>query len=174
MPDGPNAFLPRWAAADYHAGMQVSAFMRMALDEAKRAACRGEVPVGAVLVDGAAGRVLAAAGNAVESGCDPTAHAEMLVIRSAARQLQVPRLAACDLYVTLEPCAMCAAAIAFARIRRLYFGAYDPKGGGVEHGARVFAQPTCHHRPEIIGGLDEGACGAVLQAFFRARRLPGR
>ena len=121
----------------------------------RRAAAAGEVPVGAVLVEGGTGRVLARAGNRVEAGSDPTAHAELLVIRPPPRPGGVARLPDCDLYVTLEPCAMCAAAISFARLRRLYFGAYDPKGGGVEHGARFFHQPTCHHRPEVYGGMRE-------------------
>lgn len=144
--------------------------MRLALAEARRAAQIGEVPVGAVVVDAAAGAAVAAGHNCVEAWRDPTAHAEMLVIRAAARVLKTPRLVHCDVYVTLEPCAMCAQAMAHARVRRLVFGAYDPKGGGVDHGARVFDQPTCHHRPEVIGGVDEAACGAMLQSFFRARR----
>ena len=123
--------------------------------EAEAARDRGEVPVGAVVVDGSTGAVLARAGNGVEAGRDPTAHAEMLAIRAAAAERGTARLVDCDIYVTLEPCAMCAQAIAFARLRRLYFGAADPKGGGVEHGARIFQQPTCHHRPEVIGGIQE-------------------
>ena len=144
--------------------------MDLALAEAERAAARGEVPVGAVLVDGAGGAVLAKAHNRVEEFRDPTAHAELLVIQEAARRLGEKRLTQADLYVTLEPCAMCAQAIAFARLRRLYFGAYDPKGGGVEHGARIFALPTCHHRPEVIGGLEERRSAALLKGFFDARR----
>ena len=144
--------------------------MRLALAEADAAGGRGEVPVGAVLVEGETGRVLARAGNRVKELADPTAHAEMLAIRAAAGESGAPRLTACDLYVTLEPCTMCAAAISLARIRRLYFGAYDPKGGGVEHGARVFGLPTCHHRPEVYGGLDEVATGALLRRFFEDRR----
>ena len=143
--------------------------MELALEQAGRAEARGEVPVGAVLVD-ASGAVLAAAGNEVEARHDPTAHAELLVIRAAAAQRQAPRLEDCDLYVTLEPCAMCAAAISFARIRRLYYGAYDPKGGAVEHGPRFFTQPTCHHAPEIYGGIDEQRAAALLKDFFAARR----
>jgi tRNA(adenine34) deaminase len=143
--------------------------MERALEEARQAASRGEVPVGAVLVDGE-GRVLASAGNRTEESSDPTAHAEILVIRAAAARRGEARLPDCDLYVTLEPCPMCAAAIAFARIRRLYFGAYDPKGGGVEHGPRIFARPTCHHRPEIYGGIDEARAAALLRGFFEARR----
>jgi tRNA(adenine34) deaminase len=147
-----------------------STFMERALAEAERAGARGEVPVGAVLVDGESGAVLAAAGNRTEELADPTVHAEMLVLREAAARLGAPRLAQCDLYVTLEPCAMCAAAISFARLRRLYFAAYDPKGGAVEHGPRFFQQPTCHHRPEVYGGIDEARAGALLRRFFRERR----
>ena len=145
-------------------------FMDRALREAEQAAERGEVPVGAVIVDGQTGVVLASNGNRVEADSDPTAHAEILVIREAASKLGEPRLETCDLYVTLEPCAMCASAIAHARIRRLYFGAYDPKGGGVEHGAQVFARTTTHHKPEIVGGLDEERCAEMLKRFFRERR----
>jgi tRNA(Arg) A34 adenosine deaminase TadA len=144
--------------------------MALALAEAEAAAARGEVPVGAVVVDGASGAVLAAAGNRTEGERDPTAHAELLALRAAARRLGTARLAACDLHVTLEPCAMCAQAIAFARIRRLYFGARDPKGGAVEHGARIFAQPTCHHRPEVYGGIEENHAAQLLQRFFKDRR----
>jgi len=144
--------------------------MSLALAEAEAAAARDEVPVGAVLVDGTTGAILARSGNRVEELHDPTAHAEMLVIRAAATGTQAKRLPECDLYVTLEPCPMCAQAIAFARIRRLYFGAYDPKGGGVEHGPRIFGQPTCHHRPEVQGGIDEARAGELLKAFFRAKR----
>jgi len=146
--------------------------MDIALEEARAAAGRGEVPVGAVLVDGATGAVLARAGNRTEELSDPTAHAEMLAIREAAAQRGDARLPGCDLYVTLEPCAMCAAAIGFARIRRLYYGAADEKGGGVEHGARIFDQPTCHHRPDVYGGIGESDAAALLRAFFRERRGP--
>lgn len=142
--------------------------MDHALEQAQAAAALDEVPVGAVVVCG--GRVVAHAGNRTESLADPTAHAEILAIREAARMLGAPRLAECDLYVTLEPCPMCAAAISLARIRRVYFGAYDPKGGGVEHGPRIFAQPTCHHRPEVYGGIEERRCGEILRAFFRRKR----
>ena len=138
--------------------------------EAEAARDRGEVPVGAVVVDGRTGAVQARAGNAVEAMHDPTAHAEMLAIRDAAAKRGTARLVDCDIYVTLEPCAMCAQAIAFARLRRLYFGATDPKGGGVEHGARIFRQPTCHHRPEVIGGIQESRAGELLRRFFEARR----
>jgi tRNA(Arg) A34 adenosine deaminase TadA len=145
-------------------------YMAQALAEARAAADRGEVPVGAVVVDGATGAVLASAGNRTEELNDPTAHAEVLALRIAAAQAQSPRLPDCDLYVTLEPCAMCAAAIGFARIRRLYFGAEDAKGGGVIHGARVFAQATCHHRPEIMGGIGETEAAMLLKRFFKERR----
>ena len=145
-----------------------SSFMMLALAEAEGAAARGEVPVGAVLV--ADGIVLAAAGNRVETLADPTAHAELLVLRAAAARRFSPRLADCDLYATLEPCPMCAAAIALARVRRLYFAAYDPKGGGVEHGPRIFDQPGCNHRPEIYGGIDEQRAALLLKDFFQARR----
>jgi tRNA(adenine34) deaminase len=141
----------------------------LALEAAAAAAARGDVPVGAVLVD-EAGEVVAACGNQVEADHDPTAHAEMLALRAGAARLGGKRLAGCDLYVTLEPCPMCAAAIALAQIRRLYFAAYDPKGGGVEHGPRIFDQPTCRHRPEIYGGIGERPAAALLRAFFRARR----
>ncbi|MEO5335836.1 MAG: nucleoside deaminase [Magnetospirillum sp. WYHS-4] len=150
--------------------MKGPGYMDQALAEAVAAAMRGEVPVGAVLVDGATGAVLARAGNRTEELGDPTAHAELLAIRAGAAQVGAARLEGCDLYVTLEPCAMCAAAISFARLRRLYFGAYDPKGGAVEHGPRFFAQPTCHHRPEVVGGIQEGRCGDLLRGFFRDRR----
>ena len=142
--------------------------MGLALAEARDAAARGEVPVGAVIVrDGA---VIAAAGNRPRELRDPTAHAELLAIRGACEILRDDRLSGCDLYVTLEPCAMCAAAISFARIRRLYFGAPDPKGGAVEHGPRFFAQPTCHHEPDVYGGIRAGEAAELLQAFFAERR----
>jgi tRNA(adenine34) deaminase len=143
--------------------------MELALAEAKAARDLGEVPIGAVIVS-AAGEVLAQTGNRTLTLRDPTAHAELLAIRAAAAKLGSKRLTACDLYVTLEPCAMCAAAISFARIHRLYFGAADPKGGAVEHGPRFFHQPTCHHAPEVIGGLGETRAGALLKDFFAARR----
>jgi tRNA(adenine34) deaminase len=143
--------------------------MARAFAEAEAAGWRGEVPVGAVLV-GDDGAVIAASGNRVEAEHDPTAHAEMLVLRAGAAALAQKQLDCCDLYVTLEPCPMCAAAISLARIRRLYFGAYDPKSGGVEHGPRIFDQPTCHHRPEIYGGIDERRAGALLRAFFQEQR----
>jgi tRNA(adenine34) deaminase len=142
--------------------------MRVALDAAREAAAAGEVPVGAALVH--RGQVIAQAGNAPRTLHDPTAHAEMRVIRAGAALLGRERLEDCDLWVTLEPCAMCAGAIAHARIARLYYAAADPKGGAVEHGARVFAQPTCHHRPEIYSGIGEGEAGGLLRDFFAARR----
>ena len=143
--------------------------MRLALDAARAAAEAGEVPVGAVLVRG--GDVIATAANAPRTLSDPTAHAEMRVIREGARLLQRERLEDCDLWVTLEPCAMCAGAIAHARIARVYYGASDPKGGAVEHGPRFFAQPTCHHRPEVYPGIGEGEAGELLRGFFRERRM---
>jgi tRNA(Arg) A34 adenosine deaminase TadA len=144
--------------------------MQAALAEAEAAAARGEVPVGAVLVDPATGAIVAAAGNRVEELADPSAHAELLAIRAACAARGQPRLPGLDLYVTLEPCALCAAAISFARLRRVYFGAYDPKGGAVEHGPRFFAQPTCHHAPEVYGGIEETRAGEMLRGFFRQRR----
>jgi tRNA(Arg) A34 adenosine deaminase TadA len=144
-------------------------FMEMALAEAESAAQRGEVPVGAVLVS-STGNILARAGNQTEADADPTAHAEMLVLRIAAKKRGSPRLTDCDLYVTLEPCAMCAAAISGARLRRVVFAAYDPKSGAVEHGPRFFSQPTCHHAPEIVGGVDEKRAQAMLKKFFAEKR----
>ncbi len=143
-------------------------FMELALEEARAAFAEGEVPVGCVLVCG--NDVIARAGNRTLRDRDPTAHAEMLAIRAAAKALGSERLPECDLYVTLEPCAMCAAAASFARIRRLYFGAGDPKGGAVEHGVRYFASPTCHHRPESYGGMAAGEAALLLREFFAARR----
>lgn len=145
-------------------------FMSLSLAEAQKAAALGEVPVGAVVVDGATGEIVASAHNLTESQCDPSAHAELLALRAACAVRQSPRLPECDLYVTLEPCPMCAQAISFARIRRLIFGAYDPKGGGVEHGPRIFDQPSCHHRPEIIGGVREVEAAELLKDFFCVRR----
>ncbi|MBM3569134.1 MAG: nucleoside deaminase [Alphaproteobacteria bacterium] len=143
--------------------------MDLALAEAEAAAARGEVPVGAAVID-AAGRVLARAGNRVEELADPGAHAEMLAIREACRALGSPRLVDCDLYVTLEPCPMCAQAISLARIRRLYWGADDPKGGGTVNGARIFAAASCHHRPELYGGFGAERAARLLTDFFKARR----
>jgi tRNA(adenine34) deaminase len=146
----------------------MTSFMDMALEEARTAGARGEVPVGCVLVrDGA---VLARAGNRTLAERDPTAHAEMVAIRAAAAALGSERLDGCDLYVTLEPCAMCAGALAFARIRRLYYGVADAKGGAVDNGVKFFASPSCHHRPEVYGGLAEAEAGALLKEFFRERR----
>jgi tRNA(adenine34) deaminase len=150
-------------------GSKVLRPMKLALEEARAARDLGEVPIGAVVVSGS-GEILARAGNRTLALHDPTAHAELLAIREACARLGSERLMDCDLYVTLEPCAMCAAAISFARIRRLYFGAPDPKGGAVEHGPRFFAQPTCYHAPEVIGGLDETESAALLRVFFTARR----
>ena len=146
----------------------VHSFMDIALEEAHAAQAAGEVPVGCVIVhDGA---VIARAGNRTLADRDPTAHAEMLAIRQAAARLGSERLTGCDLYVTLEPCAMCAAAMSFARIRRLYYGAADPKGGAVDSGVRFFASPTCHHRPEVYGGINETEAADLLRGFFAARR----
>ena len=144
--------------------------MLRALEIATQAAENGEVPVGAVLIDPETGKILAESGNQVETLNDPTAHAEIMVLREAAGERGSPRLEGLDLYVTLEPCAMCASAISHARIRRVIFGAYDPKGGGIEHGARVFDRETCHHRPEVIGGVDETKCAEILKSFFKSRR----
>ena len=143
--------------------------MLRAFEEAKAAALRGEVPVGAV-VAGQSGEVLAAAGNQTLADKDPTAHAEILAIRAAAKALGSERLIDCDLYVTLEPCAMCAAAISFARIRRVYFAAGDEKMGAVDHGPRFFSQPTCHHAPEVYSGIGETEAKALLTDFFKSRR----
>jgi tRNA(adenine34) deaminase len=145
-----------------------SKWMEIALSQAKDARLRGEVPVGAVLVRD--GTLLASAGNRVEELSDPTAHAEMLVIREATHILKAPRLIRCDLYVTLEPCPMCATALSFARVNRIFFGAFDPKGGGIDHGPRIFDQPTCHHRPEVLGGISEQVCSAILKDFFHMKR----
>jgi len=142
--------------------------MRLALDAARAAASAGEVPVGAVVMLG--DRVVATGANAPRRLHDPTAHAEMLAIRAAAQALGRERLEDCDLWVTLEPCAMCAGAIAHARIARVYYGASDPKGGAVEHGARFFGQATCHHRPEVFSGIGEGEAGELLREFFAGRR----
>ncbi len=143
--------------------------MEIALAEARAAAERGEVPVGAV-VTGPDGTVLAQAGNRVEATHDAGAHAEMLALRQAGARLGSPRLPGCTLWVTLEPCPMCAQAASFFRMKRVVFGAYDPKGGGVEHGARVFAAPSCHHVPEVVGGVRESEAAALLRGFFSARR----
>lgn len=142
--------------------------MSLALEQARAAAARGEVPVGAVMVRD--GRVLARAGNRTLELKDPTAHAELLAIRLACEEIGSERLVDCDLYVTLEPCPMCAAAISFARVRRLYFGACDPKGGAVENGVRLYASPSCHHAPEVYGGLSESEAAGLLREFFKERR----
>ena len=142
--------------------------MDLALEEARKAQSAGEVPIGCVIVRD--GTVIAAAGNRTLTDRDPTAHAEVLAIRAAAQKLGSERLVDCDLHVTLEPCAMCAAAMSFARIRRVYYGAPDPKGGAIDNGVRFFASPTCHHRPEVYGGISEAASAALLRGFFAARR----
>lgn len=148
--------------------MSAATFMDLALEQAENAEKAGEVPIGCVIVrDGA---VIARAGNRTLTDRDPTAHAEVLALREAARALSSERLTGCDLYVTLEPCTMCAAAISFARIRRLYFGALDPKGGAVDSGVRFFAAPTCHHAPEIYPAVGETRAAALLREFFKARR----
>ena len=143
-------------------------FMDDALSEARAANEAGEVPVGCVVVR--EGKIIARAGNRTLTDRDPTAHAEILAVREAAQALGSERLTDCDLYVTLEPCAMCAAALSFARIRRLYYGAADPKGGAVDNGVRFFAAPTCHHRPEVYGGIGESEAAGLLRKFFKARR----
>jgi tRNA(adenine34) deaminase len=146
----------------------MASFMDIALEEARAAQARGEVPVGCVIVR--EGAMLARTGNRTVADRDPTAHAELLALRAAAAQLGSERLTGCDLYVTLEPCAMCAAAMSFARIRRLYYGAADPKGGAVDNGVRFFSAPTCHHRPEVLGGIGEKQASVLLKDFFAARR----
>ena len=148
--------------------MPTHTFMDLALDEAQAAAAAGEVPIGCVIV--CDGDVIAQTGNRTLADRDPTAHAEMLAIRAAAEKIGSERLTECDLYVTLEPCTMCAAAISFARIRRLYYGATDPKGGAVDSGVRFYASLTCHHVPEVYSAVGEGKAAAMLKAFFRARR----
>ena len=145
-----------------------SKWMEIAIAQAKEAGQRNEVPIGAVIVY--QGKALAASGNRVEELADPTAHAEMLVIREATRLLKTPRLIDCELFVTLEPCPMCATALSFARVSKIYFGAFDPKGGGIDHGPRIFDQPTCHHHPHVFGGMSEQACAALLIDFFNERR----
>ncbi|MFZ2467484.1 nucleoside deaminase [Parvibaculum sedimenti] len=144
-------------------------FMDLAFAEAEAAALRGEVPIGAVIVD-RSGTVIAAAGNRTLELKDPTAHAEMLAIREACAKFGSERLTSCDIHVTLEPCPMCATAISFARLRRVYFAASDEKGGGIEHGPRIFAQPTCHHRPDVYGGIGERRAAEMLRNFFAVRR----
>jgi tRNA(adenine34) deaminase len=161
------------AAAPQSAGESVEAgndFMARALHEAEQAAARGEVPVGAVVVNSVAKEIIAAAGNRMIERRDPTAHAEMLAIRGAAAKLGSERLEGCDLYVTVEPCPMCAQAISFARIRRVYFGAEDEKMGGVVHGPRIFQSSSCHHRPEVFGGIGEAKARDLMRDFFKKRR----
>lgn len=150
---------------------QTNRFMQAALEEAKAAGLRGEVPIGAVVVMD--GEIVGQGGNRTREGLDITAHAEIVAIRAASQTLGQERLTGADLYVTLEPCAMCAAAISFARIRRLYYGADDPKGGAVENGPRFFSQSTCHHAPEVYSGIAESESAALLKDFFRARREDG-
>lgn len=145
--------------------------MHCALLEAEKAFSQEEVPVGAIIVDVVTGEIIAATHNEMMGRKDPTAHAELLALHQACTVKGTGRLEECDLYVTLEPCPMCAQAISFARIRRLYFGAYDPKGGGVDHGAKIFNASSCHHRPEIIGGLEEDKCSVLLKKFFKIRRF---
>lgn len=149
---------------------ELTNYMDQALNTAELAANRGEVPVGAVIVDSKTGRVVATAGNQMKHRHDPTAHAEMLAIKAAGNMLGSERLVDCDIYVTLEPCSMCASAISLARLRRLYFAAYDEKCGAVEYGARIFDQSTCHHKPEIYGGINETRAAGLLTDFFESRR----
>jgi len=144
--------------------------MQLALTQAEKAFTLDEVPVGAVIVDAQSGEVITSSHNEMEGRGDPTAHAELLALQKACHQRGQGRLEDCDIYVTLEPCPMCAQALSFARIRRLYFGAYDPKGGGVDHGAKIFQASSCHHRPEVIGGLEEEACSLILKTFFEGKR----
>jgi len=148
--------------------MTPNPFMQQALALARKALPH-EVPIAALIVS-SNGELIASAHNLTETTSDPTAHAEILAIREACKTLGSPRIPDCDMYVTLEPCPMCATAISFARIRRLYFGAFDPKGGAVDHGPRIFTQATCHHRPEIIGGIAEQECATLLTSFFAQRR----
>ncbi len=148
--------------------------MQCAIQEAEKAGNQDEVPVGAVIVDSLSGEIIATAHNEMDHGHDPTAHAEMLAIRRAVAVKGEGRLRNCDIYVTLEPCPMCAQAISFARLRRLYFGAYDPKGGGVDHGAKIFNASSCHHVPEIIGGIEEEKCARLLVEFFEKKREGSR
>lgn len=145
--------------------------MHLALEEAQKAVMRGEVPIGCVIVDATTGEVIAAAHNEVESKPCASAHAELLAIERACTTLGDARLPGCDLYVTLEPCPMCAQAISFARLRRVYFGAYDPKGGGVDHGPRIFESSSCLHKPEVMGGIEEEACSKILVDFFKILRI---
>ena len=144
--------------------------MEQAFAEAEAAAARGESPIGAAILDRASGKIVASAGNRVEELCDPTAHAEILAIRAACAAMGAPRIPDCEIFVTLEPCPMCASAISGARLAKLTFSAYDPKGGGVDHGPRIFAQATCNHRPEVIGGVNETRAAELLRNFFRERR----
>jgi len=150
--------------------MKENHYMKEAIKVAKLGYENNEVPIGAIIVDSNSGEIIASAHNLTETNSDPTAHAEILAIKEACKKLQAPRIHECDIYVTLEPCPMCATAISFARIRRLYFGAYDIKGGGVEQGAKIFNQPTCHHKPEIYGGINESECAKLMTDFFKDKR----
>lgn len=150
--------------------MKKNHYMISAIDEAKKAATLNEVPIGAVIVDSKNDKIIASAHNLTEHNNDPTAHAEILAIQAACKSLKTPRIPDCDLYVTLEPCSMCATAISFARIRRVYFGAYDPKGGGIDHGAKIYDHSTCHHKPEVYGGICETECSSLLKKFFEDKR----
>lgn len=150
--------------------MKKNHYMISAIEEAKKAATLGEVPIGAIIVDSESGKIIASAHNLTENNNDPTAHAEIIAIQAACKTLGAPRIPDCDIYVTLEPCSMCATAISFARIRRVYFGAYDPKGGGVDHGAKIYDQTTCNHKPEVYGGICETECGELLKNFFKDKR----
>jgi tRNA(Arg) A34 adenosine deaminase TadA len=145
-------------------------YMQIAIKEAKKSLQHDEVPIGAVIVDHVKNKIIASLGNCMNKESDPTMHAEMNVIKAACAVKKNARLSDCDLYVTLEPCPMCSQAISFARIRRLYFGAYDPKGGGVEHGAKIFDASSCFHKPEIYGGINEAECGKLLKDFFASKR----
>jgi len=145
-------------------------YMEEALNEAKKSFKNGEVPIGVVIVDSITNKIIAKSGNMIEKSNNPTAHAEILAIQAACILKRSPRIPSCDLYVTLEPCPMCASAISLARIRRVYFGAYDPKGGGIDHGAKIFEQSSCHHKPEIYGGINEQECGRILKDFFKDKR----
>lgn len=150
--------------------MKKNHYMLEALKMAKIGETKGEVPIGAVIVDSDSGKIIASTHNLTEANNDPTAHAEILAIKAACKKLGAPRIPNCDIYVTLEPCPMCATAISFARIRRLYFGAYDPKSGGVEQGPVIFNQKTCHHKPEVYGGICELECSEIMTDFFRGKR----
>ena len=150
--------------------MNKNHYMIKAIEESRKASKEGEVPIGAVIVDSSTNEIIASTHNLTETDNDPTAHAEILAIKKACEYKKSPRIPDCDIYVTLEPCPMCATAISFARIRRVYFGAYDPKGGGIDHGAKIFNQTTCHHKPEVYGGIHEQECGEIIKEFFKDKR----